>query len=167
MPNGDDHLGRIRARIAKSPSEPGIYRWLGEDGAVLYVGKAKNLRNRLRSYVTAQGKSGPWKESMMRQVRDFDVTIVTSELEALFLETNLIKEHRPKYNVLMKDDKNYVYVKVTMQDPYPRIDIVRQIDNDGAKNFGPKTSAWEIREALTWLRQIFPFRTCRMGIETD
>jgi len=160
-------LPELRKRVAKAPESPGIYRWMNEEGTILYVGKAKNLRNRLRSYVNpGKGTSlGPWKLSFMQQVTDFDVTVTNSELEALVLETNLIKQLRPKYNVLMKDDKNYVYVRITVQDPYPRIESVRKIMEDGAKYFGPMLSGGELWTTLTMLRAIFPFRTCKMEIE--
>ncbi len=162
-----DHLDPIRSRIAKAPTGPGVYRWLSEDGDILYVGKAKNLRARLRSYVAPASwpTLGPWKQALMRQARDFAMTVTESELAALLLETNLIKEHRPKYNILMKDDKNFIYVRVTTRDPYPRIDTVRKMENDGATYFGPKTSAGEVRQMLADLRRVFPFRTCRMDIE--
>jgi excinuclease ABC subunit C len=109
--------------------------------------------------------STAWKEIMMRRVCDVDLTVVNSELEAFVLETNLIKQFRPKFNIMMKDDKNYVYVKITMQDRFPRIDVVRQMENDGSKYFGPKTSADLVRKNLSFLRSIFPFRTCKMEIE--
>lgn len=159
-------LKELRARVASAPTSPGIYRWKDKEGTVLYVGKAKNLRNRLRNYVSAQGKdSGPWKRALISLITDFDVTVVSSDLEALILETNLIKELKPKYNVLMKDDKNYVYVRISVQDPYPRIDIVRKMEEDGAKYFGPKTSGEDTRKTLAFLRTLFPYRTCRMQIE--
>ncbi len=159
-------LPKLRRRIAQAPTSPGVYRWLGADGEILYVGKAKDLRQRLRSYVAPGAKMGPWKESLMRIVQDFDVTVVRTELEALVLETNLIKEHRPKYNVLMKDDKSYVYVRIS-RDEYPRIDVVRRIEEDGALYFGPKPAAWQVHEVLSILRRLHPFRTCKMGIATS
>jgi excinuclease ABC subunit C len=158
-------LPALRRRIAKAPTEPGVYRWLDSEGNVLYVGKAKNLKDRLKSYVTPAAKHTAWKEIMMRRVCDVDLTVVNSELEAFVLETNLIKQFRPKFNIMMKDDKNYVYVKITMQDRFPRIDVVRQMENDGSKYFGPKTSADLVRKNLSFLRSIFPFRTCKMEIE--
>lgn len=161
----DDVLRSLRARVARAPTDPGVYRWLDADGGILYIGKAKNLRNRLKSYVTGTTDRGPWIQSLLRQIRDVDFTVTGTELEALLLETNLIKEHRPRYNVLMKDDKNYVYAKVTVRDTYPRIDVVRRIEDDGAQYIGPITSAWEIRETLTDLRTLFPYRNCRMTIE--
>lgn len=163
----EDHLRRIRARIGKVPSEPGVYRWLGADGTVLYVGKAKVLKNRLKSYVQKDADTGPWKRAMMRNVADFTYTVVNSELEALVLESNLIKELKPKYNVLLKDDKNYVYVRISVQEEFPRVDVVRKIINDGAKYFGPKTSAHDVRQTLTLLRSLYPYRTCRMEMEIE
>ncbi len=157
-------LQKLRKRIAQAPTQPGVYRWLGSEGEILYVGKAKDLRQRLRSYVVPGAKLGPWKESLVRQVHDFDLTVVRTELEALVLETNLIKEHRPKYNVLMKDDKNYVYVRVSGH-TYPRIDVVRRLEEDGAQYFGPKPAAWQVYEVLAILRKLYRFRTCKMEIE--
>lgn len=162
----DDPLALLRDRVKNAPQGPGVYRWLNKDGTILYVGKAKNVRKRLSSYVqVAKGHMGPWRQSFLRQVADFDVTVTNTELEALILETNLIKELKPKYNVLMKDDKNYVYIRINVQDTFPRIDVVRKMHNDGAKYFGPKTSAEEARQALTILRKIYPFRTCKMEIQ--
>ena len=160
-----DRLAILRKRVAKTAQEPGVYRWLDAQGNVLYVGKAKNLRNRMQTYVQEGPKRSAWTEIMVRQIADFDVTVVNSELEALMLETNLIKELRPKYNIMMKDDKNYVYARVSVQDPYPRIDIVRKMEKDGALYFGPKTSAEEVRGTLSFLRTLFPFRNCKMQIE--
>ncbi len=143
-----------------------MYRWLDEDGKVLYVGKAKNLRNRLRSYVTKDSAAGPWKQSFLRKIADFEVTVTNTEIEALIFETNQIKELRPKYNVLMKDDKNYIYVRITREE-FPRVDTVRKIEEkDKALHFGPFLSAGELEAQLAMLRSIFPFRTCRMEIET-
>ncbi len=158
-------LPALRRRIAKAPTEPGVYRWLDSEGNVLYVGKAKNLKDRLKSYVTPAAKHTAWKEIMMRRVADVNLTVVNSELEAFVLETNLIKQFRPKFNIMMKDDKNYVYVRICMKDRFPRIDVVRKMEEDGAKYFGPKTSADLIRKNLSFLRSIFPFRTCKMEIE--
>ena len=154
--SGTDPLRQLRARCAKAPIGPGVYRWLDGDGVVLYVGKAKNLRNRLKSYVAAKPSSdlGPWKLSLVEKIRNVDWTVVSSELEALVLETNLIKEFRPKYNVLMKDDKNYVYVKVTVRDPYPTVEVVRQMENDGAQYFGPHLRAVDTRRALDMVQDL-------------
>jgi len=161
-----ERLAQLRARIAKAPEQPGIYRWMDAEGTILYVGKAKNLRKRLKSYVSSKNAAGPWRQSFLKQIADFDVSVTNTEIEALIFETNLIKQLRPKYNVLMKDDKNYVYARVTVQDFYPRIEAVRRIDpNDAAKYFGPMSTGGELWTALTMLRKIFPFRTCKMEIE--
>ncbi len=166
-PSANDPLSLLRTRVKQAPLGPGIYRWLNKNGDVLYVGKAKSLRKRLAQYVVpAKGNIGPWRQSFLQQIVDFDVTVTNTELEALMLETHLIKQLKPKYNVLMKDDKNYVYIRISMQDPYPRIDIVRRIFNDGARYFGPKTTAEEARTILDLLRKIYPYRTCKMEIET-
>ncbi|PIR48484.1 hypothetical protein COU80_02105 [Candidatus Peregrinibacteria bacterium CG10_big_fil_rev_8_21_14_0_10_55_24] len=160
------HLPALRKRVGKVPQNPGIYRWLNEQGEVLYVGKAKNLRSRLRSYLQVQDTSvGPWKLSMRRQLSDFDITVTNTELEALVLETNLIKEKKPKYNVLMKDDKNYLYVQISLQDPYPAIGLVRRGIAPGTKGFGPYTGAMDIAQTLDMLHGIFPYRACRKSVE--
>ncbi len=161
---GNPRLATLRKRVAKAPTEPGVYRWMDDEGTVLYVGKAKNLRNRLRSYVTKDTGAGPWKQSFLEQITDFDVTVTNTEIEALIFETNLIKELKPKYNILMKDDKNYIYAKVTVQDPFPRVEAARKIAEDGSKYFGPMATGGELWAMLTMLRAIFPFRTCSMEI---
>jgi excinuclease ABC subunit C len=161
---GNPRLATLRRRVAKAPTVPGVYRWLDKEGTVLYVGKAKNLRNRLRSYVTKDTAAGPWKQSFLEQITDFDLTVTNTEVEALIFETNLIKELRPKYNILMKDDKNYIYARVTVQDPYPRVEAARKIEEDGSKYFGPMATGGELWAMLTMLRSIFPFRTCTMEI---
>lgn len=161
-----DPLKQLRARTAKAPTAPGVYRWLDDEGAVLYVGKAKNLRARLKSYVAVKPSKdlGPWKLSLIERIRNVDWTVVSSELEALVLETNLIKEFRPKYNVLMKDDKNYVYVKVTVQDPYPTVEIVRQMEKDGALYFGPHLRAMDTRRALDMVHELVQYRACKESL---
>jgi excinuclease ABC subunit C len=155
-----DSLVQLKARIAKAPSKAGVYRWIGSPGDILYVGKAKNLRKRLQSYVSKTNVSdGPWKKALRAHIKDFDVTVTGSELEALVLETNLIKQHRPKYNVMMKDDKNYVYVRISNQE-FPKVEIVRQMEHDGARYFGPFLSSFETRRTLDMLDAIFHFRVC-------
>ncbi len=160
-------LKAIRARIAKTSTEPGVYRWLDKEGNVLYVGKAKNLRNRLKSYVAADGmkSQGPWKMALVEQIHDFDAIVTNTELEALLLETNLIKERKPKYNVLMKDDKHHVYFKITMQDAFPRTEIVRRMEHDKAKYFGPFLTAWELRNTLDMLHRVLGYRSCAKSLD--
>ena len=161
-------LTTLRARIAKAPIGPGVYRWLDTKHEVLYIGKAKNLRDRLRSYVTPKPDKniGPWKLSLREKIADFDVTVTRSELEALILETNLIKETKPKYNVLMKDDKDYVYVRISLGDPYPVVEIVRRMPEDKAKYFGPFLSMHRTKATLDMLHEVFGYRACAQAIQT-
>lgn len=155
----------IRKRIARVPREPGVYRWLDAEGNVLYVGKAKNLKNRMQTYVQNSQKHSPWAEIMVRQIADFDVTIVQSELEAFMLESNLIKELKPKYNIMLKDDKGYVYVRIAVQDAYPNVEVVRRMKDDRARYFGPFLGARDTYQTLDMLDSILKFRACKKSIE--
>jgi len=161
------HLAELRKRIQKAPTSPGIYRWIDKNGDVLYVGKAKNLKSRLKSYVQAKPDKGvgPWKLSLIKHIVDVDTTITNSELEALILETNLIKELKPKYNVIMKDDKNYVYVQISLQDPYPDVDVVRRMEDNGSKYFGPFLKAQDTKKILDVLQEIFNYREDKKSLE--
>ena len=158
---------QLRKRVLQAPEKPGVYRWLNAKGEIVYVGKAKNLRNRMKSYVQQEPDTslGPWKLSLIKHITDFDITVTTTELEALILETNLIKEIQPKYNVLMKDGKNYVYVRIAIQDEYPSISIVRKIEKDKAKYFGPYLSAYNIKRTLDMLHEVFRYRACSMSVD--
>lgn len=160
-----DPLIALRKRVSKVPREPGVYRWLDAKGNVLYVGKAKNLKNRMQTYVQNGEKRSAWTEIMVRQIDNFEVTVVRSELEALLLETNLIKKLRPKYNILMKDDKGYVYVRVSLFEPYPRVDVVRRLENDKARTFGPFMGARNTEQALMMLDSILHFRACKKSLD--
>lgn len=168
-------IAALRRRIAKAPQEPGVYRWLDKDGAVLYVGKAKNLRNRLRSYVNgymkefaprhgSESSMGPWKRSFLQQIVDFEMTVVHNEMEAFILETNMIKEYRPKYNVLMKDDKNYLFIRVSA-DAYQRVETVRRLEQDSAKYFGPFFSSFDVRRMLDMLHEVLRYRACKQSVD--
>jgi len=171
----EQSMSQLRKRVAKAPSSPGIYRWLDKHGTVLYIGKAKNLRSRLKSYlppvalakggVQKEDKTlGPWKLAMRKQLADFDVTVTNSELEALVLETNLIKENKPKYNVMMKDDKSYLYVQIS-REPYPVIDIVRRGTAPNTTGFGPFIGADNIRKTMDMLHTVFPYKACKKSLE--
>ncbi len=160
----DPRLALLRKRVAKVPQEPGVYRWLDKDGAVMYVGKAKNLKNRMQTYVQEGEKRSAWTEIMVRQIEDFDVTVVRSELEALILESNLIKELKPKYNIMLKDDKGYVYVRVSAE-AYPRVDTVRRMENDKAKYFGPFLGARDTNRTLEMLDGILKFHACKKSLD--
>lgn len=158
-------LKKIAEQLERLPHNPGVYKFFDEAGKVIYVGKAKDLRSRVKNYFTKSGQTSIRLQKLVSNIREIDFIEVDSELEALILESNLIKELRPKYNILMKDDKNYVYIKVTLQEDFPRIDLVRKVVKDGAKYFGPKTSAMRAKETLKFLRKIFPYRHCDLEIK--
>lgn len=145
-------------RLKNVPLSPGVYIWKDARGTILYVGKSKSLRDRMRSYFGApQGLSSKTRR-MVAQIADFDIIVTTSELEALLLEMNLIKQHRPKYNILLKDDKSYPYIKVTLQEAWPRVMTTRKVLDDGARYFGPYANAGAVRRLLKQLNQLFAFR---------
>ncbi len=127
---------------------------------MIYVGKAINLRNRVRSYFHSSAHHDPKTQQLVRKISDIDWIVVDSELEALILEMNLIKKHRPHYNVRLKDDKRYPYIKVHWADPYPKVTVTRQMVQDGSRYFGPYTSVWAVHQTLDVLRRIFPYLTC-------
>jgi len=135
------------------------------DGRIIYIGKAVDLKNRVSSYFKNDKDQAERTRKMVGQIEDIDYTVVDSNLEALILETNLIKETRPKYNILMKDDKNYVYVKITVAEEYPRIYLVRKVARDKARYFGPKTAAYKVINTLKLLKRIFPYRNCELAMD--
>jgi excinuclease ABC subunit C len=146
------------------PTKPGVYLMKDQTGNTIYVGKAVSLRHRVRSYFQASAKHSPRIASMVRQVAKVEFITTSSEVEALALECNLIKANRPKYNVRLRDDKQYPWLKVTWQEPYPRIFVVRRPQKDGARYFGPYTNTGSMREIFRLLRQVFPIRTCKKQI---
>jgi excinuclease ABC subunit C len=152
-----DHLQNI---LDSSPTKTGCYLMKDTDGKVIYVGKAVNLRNRLRSYFHASAMHNNKTRQMVRRITDIDWIVVGSELEALILEMNLIKKHRPHFNVRLKDDKRYPYIKVHWSAPFPKITVTRRMVNDGSRYFGPYTSVWAVHQTLDVLRRIFPYLTC-------
>lgn len=133
-------------------------------GHILYVGKAVNLRSRVRSYFHSSAGIYPKVQRLVASIADLDFIVTASELEALILESNLIKQHRPKYNVRLKDDKRYPYIEVTWQDEFPRVQIVRRMEQEGARYFGPFTAAWAVQQTLHMLRRVFPYLTCNRVI---
>ena len=145
-------------RLKRVPEAPGVYLWKDAQGQLLYVGKSKQLRERMRSYFGAPRGLSAKTRRMVSQIADFDLILTQSELEALLLEMNLIKQHRPRYNILLKDDKTYPYIKVTLQEAWPRIFTTRQVLADGARYFGPYASAGSVRMALHMLNRLFAFR---------
>ncbi|MBI3244801.1 MAG: excinuclease ABC subunit UvrC [Chloroflexi bacterium] len=151
-----DHLQSILDTL---PNKPGCYLMKDSAGEIIYVGKAVNLRNRVRSYFHGQVDSAKTAQ-LVRRIADIETIVVNSELEALILEMTLIKKHRPKYNVRLKDDKRYPYVKVHWADPFPKVTVTRRMDQDGSRYFGPYTSVWAVHQTLGLLRKIFPYLTC-------
>jgi excinuclease ABC subunit C len=147
-------------RISHLPESPGVYLWRDAEGTVLYVGKAKRLRSRVRSYVAADHEESLKTRALMQQVQSVETIIVPNEEAALILEANLIKEHHPRYNIALRDDKSYPYIKVTVQEPFPRVYVTRHLVNDGGRYFGPYTDVAAMRRALNVVKRIFTVRSC-------
>lgn len=152
-------------QLKKLPSEPGVYLMKDENDKVIYVGKAISLKNRVRQYFQSSKNHTSKVKSMVKNIYKFEYIITDSELEALILECSLIKEYRPKYNVLLRDDKTYPYIKVTVNEDFPRVLKVRQVIKDKAKYFGPYTNTTAVNDTLEIIRNIYPIRTCNIDIE--
>ncbi len=150
----------VQGILATLPIKPGCYIMRNAVGDVIYVGKAINLRSRVRSYFQERTDQDRKVRKLVEQIADLEWILVGSELEALILEMNLIKKHRPRYNVRLKDDKRYPYIKVHLQQAFPKVTVTRQMVNDGARYFGPYTSVWAVHQTLDLLRRIFPYLTC-------
>lgn len=150
---------RISDLLSNLPTKPGVYLHKDAEGNVLYVGKAINLRSRVRSYFHANVDSIKTLR-LRRQIADIEVITTETELEALLLEMNLIKQHKPQFNVRLKDDKRYPYIKVHWADPFPKVTVTRRMVRDGSRYFGPYTSAWAVQQTLDLLRKVFPYLTC-------
>ncbi|HTK44584.1 MAG TPA: excinuclease ABC subunit UvrC [Patescibacteria group bacterium] len=158
---------QLQATLAKLPTRPGVYLMKDARGQVLYVGKAQNLRNRVRSYWQKEDTPGIGQHlirSVIDRVVDVDYTLTDSVGEALLLEGNLVKRFQPQFNVRLKDDKSYPYIKITLNDDFPRIERTRKLPNDGSRYFGPYASASSVDEAMNLVRRLFPFRTCTIDI---
>jgi len=151
---------KLQGILATLPAKPGCYIYRNAAGNVIYVGKAINLKNRIRSYFHADSSHDAKTRRLVREIADAEWIVVGSELEALILEMNLIKKHRPKYNVRLKDDKRYPYIKIHWNEAFPRVTVTRQMAEDGSRYFGPYTSAWAVYQTLDVLRKIFPYLTC-------
>ncbi len=152
-------------KLSSAPAKPGVYIFKNAKERVLYVGKAKDLRNRLRSYSQKSSKLNPRKTAMMRDVRNFTYVVTDNELEALVLEANLIKQFKPRFNVILRDDKNYPYLKMTVNEEWPRLEVVRKIKKDGALYFGPYVPAGSMWETLAFIRKHFQIRDCRYSLD--
>ena len=151
----------VREKLKLLPENPGVYIMKDAAGKIIYVGKAVVLKNRVRQYFQSSRNHTPKVRAMVAKVADFEFIMTASEVEALILECNLIKKHRPRYNISLKDDKSYPYVKVTLQDDYPRVFLTHRILKDGARYFGPYTNVTAVHESLKLLRRLFPLRNCK------
>jgi excinuclease ABC subunit C len=152
-----DHIKGI---LESLPGKPGCYLMENAEGAIIYVGKAISLKNRVRSYFHSESSFDHKTRRLVGEINHIEWILVGSELEALILEMNLIKKHRPKYNIRLKDDKRYPYIKIHLNEPYPRVTVTRLMLDDGARYFGPYTSAWAVYQTLDVLRRVFPYLTC-------
>ena len=155
----------IQEQLKKLPGEPGVYLMKDENDKIIYVGKAISLKNRVRQYFQSSKNHSSKVKSMVKNIKSFEYIITDSELEALILECNLIKKYRPKYNVLLRDDKTYPYIKVTVNEDYPRVLKVRRVLKDKAKYFGPYTNVEAVNDTLDVIRNIYPIRTCNIDID--
>ena len=157
----------LKEELRKLPEKPGVYIMHDHTDAILYVGKAVNLRRRVHQYFVKKLNRGPKIEYMVTKIAYFEYIVTDSELEALILENNLIKEHRPKYNTLLKDDKTYPYIKVTVGETYPRVLFTRKLKKDGSRYFGPFKSAGAVRDTIELMRKLFQIRDCTRNLPRD
>lgn len=157
----------ITEELKKLPNSPGVYIMHDADDSIIYVGKAVNLHNRVRSYFRKIVGRGPQIDKMVEQIARFEYIVTDSELEALVLENNLIKEHSPKYNTMLKDDKTYPYIKVTVAEEYPRILFSREMKKDRSKYFGPYTSAASVKDTIELMNKLYQLRTCSRKLPRD
>lgn len=159
--------GAVLAKVPHLPETPGVYLWKDAEGKVLYVGKAKRLRSRVRSYFTADHTGSVKTQALLRLIEDVDTIVVPDESHALILENTLIKEHRPRFNIALRDDKSYPYIKVTLAEPFPRVIVTRRWIDDGSRYFGPYTDVGAMRRALNVVNRIFTVRSCHYDLPDD
>ncbi|MDD2432758.1 MAG: excinuclease ABC subunit UvrC [Clostridia bacterium] len=151
----------LEEKLKILPTEPGVYLFKNNRGRVIYVGKAINLRKRVKSYFSSQHTASPKTQVLVKNIADVEYLLTDSEVEALILESNLIKKHQPKYNIRLTDDKSYPYLRVTLQEDYPRLEITRSFKKDGSRYFGPYTNVGAVQETLKLLQRVFPLRSCQ------
>lgn len=157
----------IQEELKKLPGKPGVYLMHDEKDAIIYVGKAISLKNRVRQYFQSSRNKGAMIEQMVTHISRFEYIVTDSELEALVLECNLIKEHRPKYNTMLMDDKTYPFIKVTVNEPFPRVMMARRMKKDKAKYFGPYTSAGAVKDTIELIRKLYHIRSCNRSLPKD
>ena len=153
-------MENLQEKLKTLPDAPGVYLMHDARGKIIYVGKARVLKNRVRQYFRSGKNHGAKVKAMVAKVADFETIVTAGEVEALILECNLIKKYRPRYNISLKDDKSYPYLRVTAED-FPRIILTRRVIHDGSRYFGPYTSGLAVKETLQLLKKIFPLRTCK------
>ncbi|MEE8436909.1 MAG: GIY-YIG nuclease family protein, partial [Candidatus Neomarinimicrobiota bacterium] len=156
----------LKIKLRNLPTEPGVYFFRDIKNEIIYIGKAKNLSNRVRSYFQKNKYQTAKNQSMIARINDLEWLVVRSEVEALLTEANLIKKHKPHYNISLKDDKTFPYIRIT-NEPYPRIFITRNIIKDGSKYFGPYTNIHLLRQSLKAVHKIFPVRSCDFYLDRD
>ena len=154
-------------KLKHLPTHPGVYLFKDAGGEILYIGKAKSLRARVRGHFSADAAWSAKQEEMVRRIADVDTIVVGSEAEALLLESNLVKTHQPRFNIRLKDDKRYPYIKVTVNEPFPRVFVTRQVENDGARYFGPYTEVAAMRTALEVVKRAYTVRSCRYALPDE
>ena len=157
----------IQEELKKLPGKPGVYLMHDEKDAIIYVGKAISLKNRVRQYFQSSRNKGAKIEQMVTHISRFEYIVTDSELEALVVECNLIKEHRPKYNTMLMDDKTYPFIKVTVNEPFPRVMMARRMKKDKAKYFGPYTSAGAVKDTIELIRKLYHIRSCNRSLPKD
>jgi excinuclease ABC subunit C len=157
----------VGAKLPHLPESPGVYLWKDGAGTVLYVGKAKRLRSRVRSYFASDHAESLKTRHLVRQIAELETIVVPTEAHALILEANLIKEYKPKFNIALRDDKSYPYIKVTIQEPFPRVYVTRRLQSDGARYFGPYTDVGAMRRALNVVKRIFTVRSCNYDMPRE
>jgi excinuclease ABC subunit C len=155
---------KIKKKVENIPNEPGVYLMVGSEGEILYVGKGRDLKTRVRSYFQSSRIRHPRIDAMVSRVDDIRWVATDSEVEALILESNLIKEHKPRYNINLKDDKRYPYIKITLNEDFPRLLVTRRLKDDGARYFGPYTAVQMMRKSLALIKKIFPIRSCHYDL---
>ena len=158
---------QIEEELKKLPARPGVYLMHDASDAIIYVGKAVSLRNRVRQYFQSSRNKGPKIEQMVTRIRRFEYIVTDSELEALVLECNLIKEHRPKYNTMLKDDKTYPFIKVTVGEEYPRVLFSRTMKKDKSRYFGPYSSAGAVKDTIDLIRKLYRIRSCSRSLPKE
>ena len=158
-------MNALEDKLARLPDRPGVYIYKDAKAQVIYVGKAASLRNRVRSYFQESRPHEPKTDALVKQVRDLEYIVTDNELEAMMLEANLVRKHRPRYNIILRDDKHYPFLKLTTDEDFPRLVVARRVKDDGATYYGPFYPATAMRETLRLTRQLFPLRTCSITID--